>query len=66
MYGLTKEYVKMRRNTKASIYKKTNTNIKKRINIKEKQIIENVDTEILDRMKINRKNTYYLRDHNCD
>ena len=56
MYRLTKEeYVKMRRNAMTSTYKKTNSNIKKRIDIKEKQIMENVDKEILDRMDIKKR-----------
>ena len=66
MYRLTKEeYVKMRRNAITSTYKKTNSNIKKRIDIKGKQIMENVDKEILDRMDINSKNTCFitLKDH---
>ena len=55
----------MRRNAITSTYKKTNNNIKKRINIKGKQILENVDKEILDRMNINSKNTCFitLKDH---
>ena len=53
MYRLLKEdNVKLRRNAVAS-YKKTNNNIKKGIGIKGKQILENVDMEILDRMNIN-------------
>ena len=53
MYRLLKEdNVKLRRNAVAS-YKKTNSNIKKGIDIKGKQILENVDMEILDRMNIN-------------
>ena len=53
MYRLLKEdNVKLRRNAVAS-YKKTNNNIKKGIDIKGKQILENVDMEILDRMNIN-------------
>ena len=66
MYRLTKEeYVKMRRNAITSTYKKTNNNIKKRIDIKGKQIKENVDKGILDRMNINSKNTCFitLKDH---
>ena len=56
MYRLTKEeYVKMRRNAMTSTSKKTNSNIKKRIDIKEKQIMENVDKEILDRMDIKKR-----------
>ena len=56
MYRLTKEeYVKMWRNAMTSTYKKTNSNIKKRIDIKEKQIMENVDKEILDRMDIKKR-----------
>ena len=56
MYRLTKEeYVKMRRNAMTSTYKKTNSNIKKRIDIKEKQIMENVGKEILDRMDIKKR-----------
>ena len=60
-----KEYVKMRRNAITSTYKKSNNNIKKRINIKGKQIMENVDKEILDRMDINSKNSCFisLKDH---
>ena len=54
----------MRRNAITSAYKKTN-NIKKRIDIKGKQITENVDKGILDRMDINSKNTCFitLKDH---
>ena len=66
MYRLTKEeYVKMRRNALTSTYKKTNNNIKKRIGIKGKQIMENVDKGILDRLDINSKNTCFitLKDH---
>ena len=66
MYQLTKEkYVKMPRNAIISTYKKTNNNIKKRINIKGKQIMENVDKGILDRMHSNSKNTCFitLKDH---
>ena len=45
--------------------KKTNSNIKKRINMKGKQVMENVDKETLDRMDINSKNTCFitLKDH---
>ena len=55
----------MRRNAVTSTYKKTNSNIKKTIDIKGKQITENVDQEILDRMDINSKNTCFitLKDH---
>ena len=54
MYRLRKEkYVKMRRNAITSTYKKANNNITKRIDILGKQIMENVDKEILDRMNIN-------------
>ena len=55
----------MRRNAITSTYKKTNNNIKKRIDIKGKQIMENVDKGILDRMDINSKNTCFitLKDH---
>ena len=55
----------MRGNEIKSTYKKTNNNIKKRIGIKGKQIMENVDKEILDRMAINNKNTCFimLKDH---
>ena len=66
MYRLTKEeYVEMRRNAITSTYKKTNSNIKKRIGIKGKQMMENVDKEILDRMDINSENTCFiiLKDH---
>ena len=66
MYQLTKEeYVKMRRNAITSTYKKVNNNIKKRIDIKGKQIMEDVGKEILDRMDINGKNTCFitLKDH---
>ena len=61
MYQLTKqEYVKMRRNAIIQ-----NKNIKKRIGIKGKQIMENIDKEILDRIDINSKNTCFisLKDH---
>ena len=45
MYRLTREeYVKMRKNAITSTHKKTNSNIKKRIDIKGKQIMENVET----------------------
>ena len=61
MYGLTKEeYVKMWRNAITSIYKKTNSNVKKRNDIKGKQIMENVDKEVLDRMDISSKNTCFI------
>ena len=63
MFRLTKEeYVKMRRNaiTLSTYKKKTNSNIKKRINIKGKQIMENVDNEILDQMDINSKNSCFI------
>ena len=61
MYRLTKEeYVKMRRNVITSTLKKTNSNIKKRIDIKGKQIMENVDKEILDRIYINSRNTCFI------
>ena len=66
MYRLTKEeYLKMWTNVITSTYIKTNSNIKKRIDIKGKQIMENVDKEILDRMDINSKNTCFitLKDH---
>ena len=44
MYRSTKEeYVKMRRKAITLTYKITNSNIKKRIGIKGKQIMENVD-----------------------
>ena len=45
--------------------KKTNNSIKKRINIRGKQIMENVEKEILDQMDINSKNTCFitLKDH---
>ena len=53
MYRLLKEdNVKLRRNAVVS-YRKTNNSIKKGIDIKGKQILENVDMEILDRMNIN-------------
>ena len=38
----------MRKNAITSTYKKTNNNIKERIDIKGKQIVENVDKEISD------------------
>ena len=61
MYRLAKEeYVKMRRNAIISTFKKTNSNIKKRIDIKGKQLMENVDKEILDRKDINSKNTCFI------
>ena len=66
IYRLTQEeYVKMRRNSRTSTYKKTNRNIKIRIDIKGKQIMENVEKEILDRMDINSKNACFitLKDH---
>ena len=55
----------MRRNAITSTYKKTNTNIKKRMYIKGKQIMENADKEILERMDINSNNTCFitLADH---
>ena len=67
MYRLTKkkkENVKMRRNA-ITTYKKTNTNIKKRMYIKGKQIMENADKEILERININSKNNCFitLTDH---
>ena len=62
MYRLTKEkYVKIGKNAITSAYKKTNSNIKKRMDIKGKQIMEIVDKEeILDRMDINSKNTCFI------
>ena len=63
MYRLTKEeYVKIRRNRITSTYKKNITDITK---IKGKQIMENVDKEILDRMDNNSKNTCFVisKDH---
>ena len=63
---LTKEeYVKMRRNAITSTYKITNSNIKKRIDIKGKQVMVNVDKKILDQMNINSKKTCFitLKDH---
>ena len=61
MYRLTKEEdVKMRRNAITSAYKKTNSNIKKRIDIKGKQIMKNVYKEISDLMDINRKKTCFI------
>ena len=62
MYRLTKEkYVKIGKNAITSAYKKTNCNIKKRMDIKGKQIMEIVDKEeILDRMDINSKNTCFI------
>ena len=66
MYRLTKEeYVKMLRNAITLTYKKPNNNIKKRIDIKGKQIMENVDKGILGRLDINSKNTCFitLKDH---
>ena len=55
----------MRRNAITSTYKKTNANIKKRMYIKGKQIMENADKEILEGMDINSKNTCFitLKDH---
>ena len=50
----------MRRNAITSTYKKTNTNIKKRMYIKGKQIMENSEKEILERMDINSKNTCFI------
>ena len=54
----------MRRNA-ITTYKKTNTNIKKRMYTKGKQIMENADKKILERMNINSKNTCFitLTDH---
>ena len=61
MYRLTKEEdVKMRRNAITSAYKKTNSNIKKRIDIKGKQIMKNVYKEISDLMDISRKKTCFI------
>ena len=59
---IQEKYVKMRRNaiTSSTYKKKTNSNIKKRINIKGKQIMENVDNEILDQMDINSKNSCFI------
>ena len=55
----------MRRNAITSTYKKANTNIKKIMYIKGKQIMENADKEILERMDINSNNTCFitLADH---
>ena len=64
MYRLTKEeYVKMGRNAITSTYKKTNNNIKKRIDFKGKKIVENVDEEILDRMDSKNTCNITLNDH---
>ena len=56
----------MRRNTVTSTYKKTNNNMTKRTDIKEKQIVEIVYREMLDRMDINSKNItlklYYIKE----
>ena len=45
--------------------KKTISNIKKRTDIKGKQIMENVEKQMLDRMDINSNNTCFitLQDH---
>ena len=50
----------MRTNAITSTNKKTNTNTKKRIDIEGKQIMKNVDKEILDQMEINSKNTCFI------
>ena len=51
----------MQRNAITSTYKKINNNIKKRIDIKGKQIMEHVDKEVLDWLDIiNSKNTFLL------
>ena len=69
MYRLTKEkYVKIaekRNNSNIQKNKKANSNMKKKIDIKRKQIMENVDKEILDRMDMSSKNTCFitLKDH---
>ena len=56
----------MRKNTVTSTYKKTNNNMTKRTDIKEKQIVEIVYREMLDRMDINSKNItlklYYIKE----
>ena len=55
----------MRKNAITSSYKKTNNNIKERTDIKGKQIVENVDKEIPDRMDMYSKNSCFitLKDH---
>ena len=69
MYRLTKEkYVKMRRSVITATYKKTKRQTatwRKKLTLKEKQIMENVDKEILGRMDMSSKNTCFitLKDH---
>ena len=61
MFRLTKEeYVKMRKNAITSTCKKANNHIRKRIDIKGKQIMENAEKEILDRKDIKSKNTCFI------
>ena len=50
----------MPRSAITSTYKKANNNIKKSIDIKGKQIMENLDKEILDRMDFNSKNACFI------
>ena len=69
MYRLTKdEYNKMLHNSITSAYKKTNNNIKKRININGKKIIETTRNETLSKMKTNgEENAFFtLKDHKAN
>ena len=61
MYRLTKEeYNKMLRNAITSTYKKTNGNIKKRINEKGKEIVKKSFDNIIDRMDVNAESNCFI------
>ena len=66
MYRLTKEeYNKMHRNAITSAYKKTNGNIKKRINENGKEIFKKPFDDIIDRMDVNAESNCFItvKDH---
>ena len=61
MYRLTKEeYNKMRGNAITSAYKKSNGNIKKRINEKGKEIVKKPFDDIIDRMDVNAESNCFI------
>ena len=61
MCRITKEeYNKMRRNAITSTSKKANENIKKRLNEKGKEIVENSFDNIIDRMHINAESNCFI------
>ena len=55
----------MRRNAITSTYKKANGNIKKRINVKGKQIVNKSFDNIIERMDVNTDSSYFItiKDH---